>query len=362
MEKIVDFLKKNKKMIFTLAIFVLLITVGNTVFAKINSASAELKSEEYFFRDLLGDNFFTETLDGIAGTVKDATRYVADSLVKAVGQVAAGSLMKILNFFALAAAAVFFLALYAIWGLFGGSIFDMPWPDKIVFNEMAMFDPNFINPTKTSELYSDIQATHLMGYMQSAITTVYFSFFVIAMAIMVISAMVLGIKLAMTSIASQKAQYKEMINKWVVGVVLLFSLHFIMAGAFAINEAICEICSKAAAKVTIKFDITQMNAVTKAGSVLKSIFNGVKGLLSGEGFSGFGKNSIILKFKGYNGIMWYLLLNAGFNSDLIASMTLLAILGQTINLIFHYLKRFFYIIFLAMIGPMIVAVDVIKRV
>lgn len=363
MEKFVNFLKKNKKVIICCLLLVILITTSNQTFAMISKYSTERQKDVDFFKSIFGDNFITNLADSGLQGAENAARTVANSFIKTIGQVAAGSLMKILNFFVLAAAAVMFLLFYSIWSLFGGSIFDMPWPDKIVFNEMAMFDPNFINPTPNSILYGDIQSTNFMSYMQGAIRTTYFSFFAIAMAIMVIAAMILGIRLALTSIASQKAQYKEMINKWVVGVILLFSLHFILAGAFAINEKICEVCSHAvSAGVKIDFDITDLNALTKAGSVLKSIFNGIKGLFEGNGLEGFKDDRIVIPFQGYTGIMWYLVFNAVCNLDLIASLTLLAVIGQSINLIFHYLKRFFYLIFLGMVGPLVVAVDVFKRI
>ena len=360
MKKIKDFLIKNRRVIFMcLVIFVLFIGFSKFTYAKINSSSDEIyANKERKWTDLLG----SELLGKIGAEVEEFLETVASNLLNAVGQVAAGTLMKLLNVFVLACAAVVFMLFFAFWSIFGGSIFDLPWPDKIVFNKMAMFDPNFINPDPNASLVGYAKNTQFIYYLEGAVRSVYFSFFVVAGALMVIAALIIGIKLAITSISIEKAQYKEALNKWIVGMVLLFSLHFIILGMFTINEKVCEIADKASQSVEIRYNITDLNIVTKAASVVKSIFSGIAGLIKGEGLSGFAEGDIVIKFHGYTGVVFYLLFNAVFNLDLISSITVLAILGQTINLIFKYIKRLFYIVFLAMIAPLVVAVDVIRRV
>lgn len=362
MKSIKEFLSKHKKKIVCIFIFLLVMISVTNVFAKINKNSSELKKDIEFFKSIFGDNAFGNFLDSSLENITDFVATTASNFINAIGQVAAGAIMKLLNVFVLAAAAVMFLLFYTFWSIFGGSIFDLPWPDKIVFNEMAMFDPNFINYDAQSTLYGYAKSTQFIHYLAGAVKTLYFSFFVIAGAIMIVAALVIGIKLAISSISVEKAQYKEILNKWIVGMVILFSLHFIIAGCFTINEKICEIASEVSNVVEIRYNITDLNLITKAASVIKSIFNGLGSLLTGGGLSGFADGDIIITFKGYQGVMFYLLFNAVFNLDLISSITLLAVLGQTINLIFKYIKRLFYIVFLAMLGPLIVAVDVVKRI
>lgn len=363
MKSIKEFLSKHKKKIVCIFIFLLVMISVTDVFAKINKNSSELINDDFsFFKSIFGDNAFGNFLDSSTQKITDFVQTTASNFINAIGQVAAGSIMKLLNVFVLAAAAVMFLLFYLFWSIFGGSIFDLPWPDKIVFNEMAMFDPNFINYDSLDALRGYAENTQFIRYLAGAVKTLYFSFFVIAGAIMIIAALVIGIKLAISSISVERAQYKETLNKWIVGMVVLFSLHFIIAGCFTINEKICEIASEVADAVEIRYNITDLNLITKAASVVKSFFSGLGSLFTGGGLSGFADGDIIITFKGYQGIMFYLLFNAVFNLDLLSSITLLAVLGQTINLIFKYIKRLFYIVFLAMLGPLVVAVDVVKRI
>ena len=336
MEKFKKFLYKNKKTIFICLAFIFVFSLfSSSIFAKINRNSYELTSN----------------------TDESLLKKIADAVINTIGSVAAGTVMKILNVFVMAAAAMTFLALWAIWGLLGGSLFNLPFPDRIVFNEMSIFDPNFINPTRNSELIASAQSTNIMEYIYDVASGLYFTFFIVAGFLMVVAAMVIGIKMALSSIAIEKAQYKETLNKWIFGVVLLFCLHFLILGIFTINEEICNAASKIAGDTTITLDFTGYSIVTKIAGKVIGFF---KGLINGD--LGNEENyKLKWDFEGYGGIIFYLIFAAVLNGDLIASLTLLAIMGQSINLIFKYLKRFILIIFMAIISPLVVAVDVIKR-
>lgn len=341
MVRIIDKIKENKKYIFLCLVFIILLGILNSsVFAMINENSMELKANNE-------DGWFTSLL-----------KRIADLIINTIGNVAAGTVMKILNIFVLAAAAFCFLLLYLVWGLLGGSLFNMPFPDKIVFNEMSIFDPNFINPTTNSILTSTSQSTNLMQYFQGALSSLYFTFFIIAGLIMVIAAMIIGIKMALTSIAIEKAQYKETLNRWLLGIVLLFCLHFLILGIFTINEQICVIASNIENECSFTYDFTDWNIATKIAGAVKGLLTGIISVFNND----VEVDSRLTKdFEGYSGIIFYLIFAAVRNGDLIASLALLAIIGQTINLIVRYLKRFILIIFMAIIAPLVVAVDVIKR-
>ncbi|MBQ8379678.1 MAG: hypothetical protein IJX34_02560 [Clostridia bacterium] len=342
MEKFINCIKKNKFRIL-IAIFFLFLFLGTTdiSFAKINSNSEELVSVN-------NGNWFT-----------DAAGAIVDKILQAVGSITAGTIMKLLSVVVLAIAGVGFLLLYSIWITLGGSIFDLPFPDKIVFNKMILFDPNFINRTTNSELISAAKDMNIMEFLYEAASSLYFTFFIVAGLIMVVAAMVIGIKLAISSIAAEKAQYKETLNKWIVGIVILFSLHFLILGAFTLNEQICEIASEIADDCVFTFDFTDLNIVTKAAGAIKGFFTGFASWISGDGWDS--EDRLEMPLEGYSGIIFYLIFNVVLNGDLICSLAFLALIGQTINLIVQYLKRFIFVIFLAIISPLVVAVDVVKR-
>jgi hypothetical protein len=93
-----------------------------------------------------------------------------------------------------------------------------PFPDLIVFNKINILDPNFINPDSGS----------VLNLMQETILKFFNSFQTLGLAILFIAAMLMGIKFAMSAIASEKAKYKEGLAKWLTGIVILFLLRYIL--------------------------------------------------------------------------------------------------------------------------------------
>ena len=340
MKKISIFLKNNRKNIFIVIVFTLLIFFcGNFIFAAINSQSSEID------RGTLGQD------------ILDNIQILINGLVSLVGNIASGTIGRLIATLITALSGIGFLLLYFVWTLCGGTVFNLPFPDRIVFNHMSFFDPNFINPTEN--LTAVAQKTNIMYFIGDVTSSLYFTFFIIAGLIMIVAAMIIGIRLAISSIAIEKAQYKELLNKWLIGIVVLFCLHFFILGVFTLNEQICEIADNISGDCTFTFDISGINIGTQVVSSIKGFFTGVGSLLSGEGWNP--DTSLPIELQGYTGIIVYLLFSVILNGDIISSIALLALVGQTINLIFQYIKRFIFVIFLAIIAPLVVAVDIIKK-
>ena len=67
------------------------------------------------------------------------------------------------------------------------------------------------------------------------IATWYYIIRMLAMAIMLVVLIAVGIKMALSTVASDKAVYKRMLVDWVVGVIMLFTLHYFMVFVININ-------------------------------------------------------------------------------------------------------------------------------
>lgn len=225
------------------------------------------------------------------------------------------------------------------------TIFSFPTPDNVIFNRIGFFDPNFINPTPV--------ASAPVVQIQTVIQSLYYSFFTVAITIFVIAALVIGIKLALSTIASEKAQFKNALKNWVMGIVLLFTIHFLMAGIFAINEEIVKIASDYA-KNDIEFNVQISSGIPVIGNALSSIIRGVGDF--------FGAETPVDAFKvhGYLGLIVQFLVKA-IGGDLLSSIALTIILFQTVAIVTMYIKRLFYCIFLGIIAPLVIATDVVKK-
>lgn len=306
---------KNLSIVLFLFIFILF---TNNIFGAINETGYEV------------GNFFDE--------VKSVFSYV---LGIATGPLTA-ALASLVNVVLL----VIFAVLYLIFSPVSAGL-AFPFPDQIIFNKIPFFDPNFINPSEI-----DSSPVYLL---QTTIGNLYYTTFIIAGAIFVISAMIIGIKLTLSSLASDKAHYKEALTMWLTSLVLLVFAHFIMLGIFTINEKLVEFCS-AAVDENISF---HLNPVTDLGGLIGSVGSALSSFidlftednpLSDVGFD----------LPGYGGMLLYFMIKA-LTGDLVSSIICGIILGQTCALIVQYLRRLFYCIILGILAPLIIAADVVKK-
>lgn len=124
-------------------------------------------------------------------------------------------------------------------GIFTG-VQEFPWADKIIFNGIAFLDVNFINPAEGS-LFKDVNGDFTL--VGNLIRKTYFSVLSISLAFLGVIVAILAIKLALSTIGSNKAKYKELIMKCLTTLVLLFGMHYILSFAFYLNEKMVEVAS-----------------------------------------------------------------------------------------------------------------------
>lgn len=141
-----------------------------------------------------------------------------------------------------------------------GNVF--PWADRVIFNTLPILDINFINPDNNSLLSTTNDTTNEVGRGTSIgdiVRNVYFTGLSLALGFLGIIVAVMAIKLAISTIASEKAKYKEAIVKWITALILLFGMHYALSFIFYLNEQLVIVASK-----------ILTNNVANAGETLKS--------------------------------------------------------------------------------------------
>ncbi len=129
-----------------------------------------------------------------------------------------------------------------------GNIFEMltgsnmfPWADRIIFNTLPMLDINFLNPSSESLFKnSDYPNGTVIADM---VRNTYFTILSLSIAFLGIVVGIMAVKLAISSIASEKAKYKEAITNWLLAIVLLFTIHYAISFIFFANEKMVEVAS-----------------------------------------------------------------------------------------------------------------------
>lgn len=125
-------------------------------------------------------------------------------------------------------------------GILSGD-YSFPWADRIIFNAIPLLDVNFIAASPGS-LFKD--TSNAPTVLSNAVQTVYFTILAIALSFMGIVVAIMAIKIILSSIASEKAKYKESIVNWIFAMVMVFSMHFVLSFVFYVNEELTEVASK----------------------------------------------------------------------------------------------------------------------
>lgn len=101
-----------------------------------------------------------------------------------------------------------------------------PWADAILFNAVPFLDVNIFTAAEGS----------LISQIYDFLTGTYYSLLTIASAFFGIAVMFSAVKLAITAIAEDKARYKKAIVDWILGLVMLWGIHFFMSFVLYLNE------------------------------------------------------------------------------------------------------------------------------
>ena len=225
-------LTRSKKIILMIVLtaFVVLLFNSNTAFAAINTS--------YSGTDAVPDTALEDAFD-------DSTLLgLLAKLIYAVGRFLEwilGTIFKLLT---------------------GSS--DFPWADKIVFNAVPLLDVNFINPSNGSFVKQD--------GIQNVLQNLYSTIMTLAVAFFGIVVLITAIRLVLTTIASEKAKYKQAIVDWLVGFVLLFCMHYFISLVFYLNEQMVVVASKiVTSQLNVTNAVAQVQADELAGDLIKNV-------------------------------------------------------------------------------------------
>ena len=130
--------------------------------------------------------------------------------------------------------------------------------DKILFNEIPILSINFFQ-NATSGSGADI-----INNIRDQVSIWYVAIRNLSAAILAVMVLYVGIRMAISSVAEEKAKYKRMLADWVVSLVLLFVLHYIMILIININDGIVAILAKADAGTKLTGD---------SATILDELFN-----------------------------------------------------------------------------------------
>lgn len=111
-------------------------------------------------------------------------------------------------------------------------------PEAIFQNQVPALDINFINPSVDGD-----DERNTAKQLRGAISSWYLALRSIAVVGLLSVLIYLGIRMLMTSVAADKAKYKQMLMDWLIAMCLVLVLHYIMSFALTMAETITAMVS-----------------------------------------------------------------------------------------------------------------------
>ena len=107
--------------------------------------------------------------------------------------------------------------------------------DKIIFNQVPLLDVNMFSETAAGYTLKDESSLKII---RDSVATWYYAIRNLTIAIMLIILIYIGIKMAISTVASEKAEYKRMLGSWLVGFLIIFVIHFFLIFVLNLNSTI----------------------------------------------------------------------------------------------------------------------------
>lgn len=180
--------------------------------------------------------------------------------------------------------------------------------------------------------------------LKSSISKWYYTIRNIALIGLMLVLIYIGLKMLLTSIASEKAKYKQMLGDWLVAMCLIFVMHYLMVFLNVFVDNVVQMLSS----------VTE----TTGTSVVLTEAEKIKSQLEDDGY-----NSELLQDDNGGTVTWKTNLMGQFRfeaqrKDGTASyvgytVCYVVIVIYTVIFTFTYLKRLLYILFLTVIAPFV---------
>ena len=111
-------------------------------------------------------------------------------------------------------------------------------PEAIFGNKVPALDINFINPKQWE---SESQNEHsITQVLHETIASWYIALRNLALIILLSVLLYVAIRMIISSTASDKAKYKQMLIDWIVAVCILFFLHYVMSFILSVTEIVTD--------------------------------------------------------------------------------------------------------------------------
>lgn len=115
--------------------------------------------------------------------------------------------------------------------------------DRTVFNKIGLFNVNYFAYTEEGSSYNvgdkcTVTADPNNIEIKNSISSIYYICRVIALVVGLLVLIYIGIRMAISTVASDQAKYKKMLISWIESIIILFFMPYIISAIFAFGDAV----------------------------------------------------------------------------------------------------------------------------
>lgn len=144
-------------------------------------------------------------------------------------------------------------------------------PELIFANKIQMLDVNFISDIKDSDEYTiGLDDTSALQKLRNIVAGWYVTLRTIAIVGLLSVLIYIGIRIIISSTASDRAKYKQRLMDWVAAFCLLFIMHYIMAATITVVQKVNDVLASNA-HVDEGLDINPKYGTVKYNPTLSSL-------------------------------------------------------------------------------------------
>lgn len=113
-------------------------------------------------------------------------------------------------------------------------------------NEITTLEGILTNkiPVANINIFNSQNSTGVLGLIRGNIASWYMAFRNLAIVIQLCTLIYIGIRMAISSLGEQRARYKEMLKNWIVGLTMIFLLHYFMVAILNFSEVLAKVISQ----------------------------------------------------------------------------------------------------------------------
>ena len=215
----------------------------------------------------LGEEGTTSTTQGSSSKTETSALSYGASIVGVV----TGLLARLLNVFI--ALQVDLIMAQLTYGVEDNKLQYLFTIDRCVFNRVPLFNINYFNVEDEYKVGdTTIQASSSNNAIKQGIAGAYYISRVVAVSISVLVLIYIGIRMALSTVASEQARYKKMLVSWVESIVILFLMIYIISIVISLGEILtgifynirCQLLGQTAGGTSGTYDVFEDTIRSKA--------------------------------------------------------------------------------------------------